>query len=568
MSKKKAAVASGLLTEEQLTVRNTDQFISNFSELSNAGIGVTICRTREPMRAADAIREYAAAANREFRVWTVTHGWELYDNENPDAETQHDKTSEPIPALRKLTDPEAGFAEDSISVMMYPHQFLAKSAMLQQQVKDYARLFVDDSRRLMLVVPPSFKAPEEIEEDVGFVDFDVPSYAERKDSYADLLSMLPDEDAKGNKVDLEPKFSEAEIDQILTTASGMTALEFENAVSRALVKHRPTLPNADINDFVADIMEVKTEVVKRSEILEMMEPGKMSEIGGLEELKAWIATRAKCFTPEARAAGIETPKGIALIGPPGTGKSLGAKAVASELNIPALKLDIGRVFNSLVGESEARIRAALKMVDDMSPCVLMIDEADKAFAGQAGGGHGGDSGVGMRVLGTILTWMQETESRVFMVVTANRVQNLPTEFLRRGRLDEVWSVTTPHEDERLDILRIHLRKRGTDPDTVEGLDEVAASTAGYVPSELEAAVKDARIAAFVNGEDLNGEHITAEIGHIKPISVAHAEDFRQMAEWAETHARPASRYTAPSLPAGETTAPRARQRGRNISLDG
>jgi SpoVK/Ycf46/Vps4 family AAA+-type ATPase len=288
------------------------------------------------------------------------------------------------------------------------------------------------------------------------------------------------------------------------------------------------------------IMRVKTEVVKRSEVLEMMEPGSIEDIGGLENLKAWVRKRAGCFGQAARDFGVEPPKGIALIGPPGTGKSLGAKAIASVLGIPALKFDVSRVFNSLVGSSEARVRSALKMVDMMAPCVLMIDEADKAFAGQAGGGGGGDSGVGMRVLGAILTWMQETKAPVFMVVTANRTAGLPSEFLRKGRLDEIFSVTTPHEGERLDILKIHLRKRGQNPDTVEGLADVAAYSNDYVPAELEAGVKDAIIEAFSTGVPVTGALIKDQISYMTPLKIAFAEDFAAMEKWAKENARPAS----------------------------
>jgi SpoVK/Ycf46/Vps4 family AAA+-type ATPase len=337
----------------------------------------------------------------------------------------------------------------------------------------------------------------------------------------------------------------------------MTAHEFENAVSRALITLRNDLPNVSIDAFCDVVLGLKTEVVKRSEVLEVMPTDNIANIGGLENLKLWIRKRARCFSQEARDYGVETPKGIALIGPPGTGKTAASKAIGSVLGLPLVRFDVGRIFNSLVGESESRVRAALKMVEALAPCVLMIDEADKAFAGQARGGGGGDSGVGMRVLGALLTWMQETKSPVFMVVTANRTQNLPSEFLRRGRLDEVFSVTVPHEGERLEVLRIHLRKRGHNPEGVDNLAAAAERSAGYVSAEIEAAVKDALIEAFTNDVPLTGDLIAAQFGNMVPLSEAFKEDFETMQQWAEQNARPAS------LATGQTQeAPRTRVRAR------
>ncbi len=286
------------------------------------------------------------------------------------------------------------------------------------------------------------------------------------------------------------------------------------------------------------VASVKTEVVRRSEMLELMEAETMSNVGGLDLLKAWVNKRAKAFSDEAKQYGIEPPKGIALIGPPGTGKSLAAKAISSILGLPLIRFDISRVFKSLVGESEGRVRAALKMVDAMSPCVLMIDEVDKALGGSQG--SSGDSGVSSRVLGSILTWMQDTKSPVFVVVTANRTANLPSEFLRRGRLDEVFSVTVPNQKERGDILKIHLRKRGHEPKEVTDLKTAVEASEGYVPAELEGAVKDALIEAYNADLPLTGELIAEQLKSFKPLSQAFAEDFGAMQEWAENNARPAS----------------------------
>lgn len=558
------------LSTEQASARNANTYRRSLAILNQAAIGVVLCRTREPFRAIEALRDFAHGESSDFKVWTISRGWATYNRSNPAEEPTYDNAIEPLAALRAINGVGAqqGFG-NGVFVMMYVHKPLQQNLAMLQTMKEYCRLFPETKKRLVLITTPTWELPEELTDDVVILDFDVPSYAELGETYDKLMASVPQ--AK------RPAFNEDQKDRILSAGAGMTNHEFENAVSRALVTLRAQLPRVEISDFADIVMRVKTEVVKRSEVLEIMETAPMENIGGLEGLKDWVNKRKHCFSQEARDYGVEPPKGIALIGPPGTGKSAASKAIGSVLGLPLIKFDVSRVFNSLVGQSESRVRQALKMVDAMAPCVLMIDEADKAFAGQAGGSGGGDSGVGMRVLGAILTWMQDTKSPVFMVVTANRTAGLPSEFLRRGRLDEIFSVTVPHEDERLEVLKIHLRKRGKNPDEVNDLAVAVQRCAGYVPAEIEAAVKDSIIEAFVQKRPLTGALIAEQFGNMVPLSEAFREQFDQMRLWAEQNARPAS------VPKGGTVAdarPRSRARSggspamptavgpRSLGLDG
>lgn len=521
------------LSVAQSTARNAEQFRRQLTVLHQAAIGVVLCRTREPFRAIESVRDFAFAERIDFKVWTISRGWASYNRLKPEEEAVIDNAIDPLAALKKLASEDT----PNISVMMYPHKPLTQNIAMIQIIKEYCRQFSESRKRLVIVTPPGWDVPAELEDDLVILDFDCPSYSELSSSYQALIT--------GVSEPKRPAFTPDQVDRILAAGAGMTQHEFENAVSRALVSLRGDLPNAKIDTFIDIVAKVKTEVVKRSEVLEMMEPDTIENIGGLENLKAWIRKRARCFSQQARDYGVEPPKGIALVGPPGTGKSASAKAIASVLGLPLIKFDVSRVFNSLVGQSEARVRAALKLVDGMAPCVLMIDEADKAFAGQANGSGGGDSGVGMRVLGAILTWMQETKSPVFLVVTANRTAGLPSEFLRRGRLDEIFSVTVPHDAERAEILKIHLRKRGKNPDEIQDIEAAVERSNGYVPAEIEAAVKDAIIEAYVGGVPLTGSLIAEQLQYMVPLSEAFKEQFDQMRQWAEQNARPAS------LPAGE-----------------
>ena len=289
----------------------------------------------------------------------------------------------------------------------------------------------------------------------------------------------------------------------------------------------------------------------------------MNNVGGLDGLKEWLNARAGCYTQEARDFGIRSPRGCLFAGPPGTGKSLMAKAVAFTMQQPLIRFDVSRVFQSLVGSSEQRVREALKMVDAMSPCVLLVDEVDKAFQSNA---SNSDSGVGTRVLGAILTWLQESTAPVFVVMTANRVDTLPAELTRRGRLDEVFSVNMPSEDERLAILTIHLRKRGKNVDDVANIEAAVARSSGYMGAELEAAVADALIDAFTKDVPLTGDLIVEQLGNMKPLSEAHPEQFAAMSTWAVNNARPANSGEQPP-PRHRTRAPAENNNHSRAGLD-
>lgn len=549
--------ANTSMTSAQAAVRNADRFRDQLAILDSAAVGVVLCRTREPHRAVETIRGLAAAKQVAFKTWNVLTGWETHNLANPDAEPQADGTKDANLALQMIGGVNGGTPfPDGFYAMFYPHFWLKTSAPtipMVQAIKEYCRQFAESKRRLILVTPPGYTLPSELEEDVTILDFDAPSYSELSSIYDTLMRTF------GSKA---PNLSEDDRAKVIAAGAGMSRHEFETALSRAVVTHRTSLPNVDPDALVREVMKVKVEVVKRSEVLEVMSPDNIENIGGLDHLKDWLRKRSRCFGDSAKQFGIEAPKGIALIGPPGTGKSLCAKATAALLGLPLIRFDVSRVFQSLVGQSEERVRAALKMLDAMAPCVAMLDEVDKAFQT----GSGGDSGVSQRVLGLILTHMQESDAPIFWVASANRVNNLPSEFLRRGRLDEVFSVSVPDVTERLEILKIHLRKRGTDPEQIADLQVAADRSEGYVPAEIEAAVKDALIEAFTEGVPITGQLIADQLGNMKPLSVAFADQFAQMQEWAEQNARPASRSTVARNAARVVAAPRPRG-ARATSLD-
>lgn len=544
---------SGVIDKQ---VSNQQEFHKEMLTLYSAGVGVIVVRAKETYRAIEALRQSALAKNLTFKYWELVNGWRSFSPSATDIVDEMCFTSRPDAAIElvgEMKKIENGanddkFPDQSVYAIIYFNGMLDKIPPVAQLLKEYSRRLPTTQKRLVIVAPDSVVIPQEMGGDVAVVDFRPPSYAELAAIYEDIIqhsfpTATPLQKAIHNRV---LSFSYEEKDMIIASAAGMTHSEFETALSCAVVKKLPSskvteLQESDYlsaDDFLASVLKTKTDVVKRSEILELLPADNMSSVGGLENLKEWIAKRKHCFTEEARKYGVDTPKGIALIGIPGAGKSLAAKAIASELNnIPLIKFDVSKVFKSLVGQSENTVRQALKDIEAMAPCVALIDEVDKAF--QTGGGN--DSGVGTRVLGAILTWMQETTAPVFVVVTANRTDNLPSEFLRKGRLDEVFSVTLPTAKEREDIIRIHLKKRGKEYDRITDIEEAVAKSEGYVPAEIEAAVKESVLESFINKVDITGHLIAQQLEHIRPLSVAFAEQFNHMRQWAENNARPANK---------------------------
>lgn len=513
------------MTNAQRSAANAAEFRRKFGILHKASCAVTLCRTKEPFRAIEALKSFAfGETDFGFKYWTVLGGWHTPNKLQPEEPPENDNNADLLGAMRAVNDFGNG-----LYVVFYPHHWIGKVPPLTQIIKDYARALPETRKRVMLLCPPGFTLPVELQDDVTIIDFELPAFSEVREVYSRTMEALPP--AK------RPKFTTDDIDRIIAAGSGMTAHEFEAALTRALVTHRELLPRLPIDTITDEVMAVKVEAVKRTEVLEVLPVENMDSVGGLANLKRWVAQRKKCFSQEAADFGIDPLKGVLLAGPPGTGKSLISKAIAYTLGLPLIKFDVSRVFASLVGQSEERVDQALKMAEAMAPCVLFLDEIDKALGGSHEGG--GDSGVSKRVLGKILTWLQENDKPVFCVFSANRVESLPTELIRRGRLDEIFSVSVPNASERREVLAIHLKKRRQDPVKIDLTAAVDASE-GYVPAEIEAAVKDAIIESFDHGLPVTGESIAAQLRLMTPLSVAFASQFEAMREWAERNARPAN----------------------------
>jgi SpoVK/Ycf46/Vps4 family AAA+-type ATPase len=321
--------------------------------------------------------------------------------------------------------------------------------------------------------------------------------------------------------------------RLIAALRGLTHLEAEKVLTRAMIEDN-ILDARDIAHAVA----AKKQVIQREGVLEYYPVEEsMAEVADMAGLKAWLRTRTSIVRNPTAAAeyGLSFPKGMLLIGVPGCGKSHCARAVAAEWELPLLRMDTGSLYNKFVGETESNFRRAMHAAESVAPCVLFIDELEKAFA--TGGSE--DGGVSQRVLGTFLTWLQERRADVFVVATANDVSKLPPEFLRKGRFDEIFFVDLPDPQSRADIARIHLRKRRQDPDRFD-LALLATATRGFSGAEIEQVIVSALYAAFADTTPLTQDHLLREAAATRPLSVMMAERIDSLRTWATERAVPAN----------------------------
>ncbi len=368
------------------------------------------------------------------------------------------------------------------------------------------------SKKSILITAAAAEIPPELINESVVIDFPLPDLAQLE-AVLDQLRLTPG---------IEIRLSAAGKEKLLQAALGLSASQAQRVFAKCIVR-RGYLSEEDI-DFVS---REKKQIIREIEALEYTDSGESpADVGGLGELKQWLTQREQAFSSEAAEYGLPAPKGIALIGIPGTGKSLTAKMISRLWHMPLLRLDVGALFGSLVGESEERVRRALALVELIAPCILWIDELEKALS------HGGlDSGTSTRVFGTILTWMQEKKAPAFVVATANDITALPPELLRRGRFDEIFFLDLPTEEERKEIFAVHILKRLRLPEAYD-LDRLARAARGYVGSEIEQAVIDGMVTGFnQNRREFTTEDILAALKKQVPISISQRENIERLRDW-------------------------------------
>jgi SpoVK/Ycf46/Vps4 family AAA+-type ATPase len=323
--------------------------------------------------------------------------------------------------------------------------------------------------------------------------------------------------------------------RLVQACLGLTETEAGNAIAKAVVQANGALDGRAVEAVTAE----KQQIIRKSGLLEFYDNSeRMENVGGLDVLKEWLRKRVRAFGEEARAFGLPEPKGILLVGVQGCGKSLVARSVANTWRLPLLRLDVGRLFASLVGSSEENLRQAIRVAESISPVVLWVDEIEKGFSG-VGSSNVSDAGTAARVFGSFITWLQEKQKPVFVIATANDVSQLPPELVRKGRFDEIFFVDLPSPQERVDIWRIHLLKRNRDPKEFD-LGVLAMASEGLSGAEIEQAVIAGLYEAFDRGRPLEMSDLLDVLQDTVPLSRMMDEQIEGLRAWARQRARAAS----------------------------
>lgn len=490
--------------------------------------------TREESRVEQYLVEAAAAANYVPYTWDVAQGPCKIGGEKLPGVGSEDP-AEMFDAIGGRA--EVG-SERSVWIMRDVAPWLRDVSGLRplRTLRNLVRALPGAPReraQAIIVLAASGDLPPELSTTATVIEWPLPDRAEIAEILESSIEALPDE----VRAKALPRGAR---DAAIDATVGLSGEEAQACYAKSLVQTKQIVPTV--------IAAEKKRVIARERVLEYFDPlpAGLDAVGGLENLKAWLVARAAAYSPEARAYGLRAPKGTLLVGISGCGKSLTAKAVATAWGIPLLRLDLGALKSKFVGESEGNLRRALRVIEAMGRCVVWLDEVEKALQGATSGSA--DGGVSADALGAVLSWMQDRQGEAFVMATANDVSQLPPEFLRKGRFDEVWWVDLPDEEERSAVLSAALREYGRSDRDVD-YTAVSAACENFTGAEIAALVPDAMFAAFSDGaREIKTADLLRAAGSVVPLSRTAAEKIAAMRKWAEERARFASKKASRAAP--------------------
>lgn len=474
--------------------------------------------TPEEQRALEEIEALAQEQKKRILVWSATTGLT-----NPALPERADAGKrDPLALLGTILDD----TEACIWVLRDFHPYL-KEPTIVRRLREVA-FGLQSSKKTVVLLGPVLKIPPELEKEITVIDFNLPTEKGLEAMLERLLDTLRKSSAKIN-------LDRRQRTRLLKACLGLTEVEAQNAIAKAIIQANGRLDG----DAVEAVMAEKQQIIRKSGLLEFYaSEEQLASVGGLETLKEWLRKRVRAFGEEARAFGLPEPKGILLVGVQGCGKSLVAKSVANSWRLPLLRLDVGRLFASLVGSSEENLRTAIKVAESIAPVVLWVDEIEKGFSG-VGSSNVSDAGTAARVFGSFITWLQEKKAPVFVIATANSVEHLPPELVRKGRFDEIFFVDLPDLQERLDIWDIHIKKRNRNPADFD-LRTLAMASDGLSGAEIEQAIIAGLYEAFDQGRHLTMEDLLNVLQDTVPLSRMMEEEIGALRLWARQRARRAS----------------------------
>lgn len=480
--------------------------------------------TSEELRVQNLIVEIAQKRQKKVFEWSYSTGVVPAGTSIQSQKHRNAATKDPLMALDQVIEQ----VEPAIFLFKDFHPFLTRNNFaVTRKLKEIA-LHLKNSFKTIVLVSPVLEVPVELEKEITVLNFPLPT----REDLAALLDKIIEDVRQFKQVKIE--LDHAGRERLLQAALGLTLGEAENVFAKIIVKGERLT-----GDDVAEVFSQKQQIIRKSGLLEYYDSEEsFQHVGGLAVLKDWLSKRAITFTDEARAFGLPAPKGILMLGVQGCGKSLCAKAVSSLWQMPLLRFDMGRMFGSLVGSSEENVRRAIAVAESVAPAILWVDEIDKAFAGAQASGST-DGGTTARVVGTFLTWLSEKRSSIFVAATANDISHLPPELLRKGRFDEIFFVDLPLPEERREIFRIHLTRRGRNPDAFD-LEPLVAASKDFSGAEIEEAVISGLYDAFYESRELTTEHVLCSLQQTVPLARTMDEQINRVRSWAEGRARNAS----------------------------
>lgn len=499
-------------------------FQTEIETLIRARYPILYIISSEEMRVQQLVADIAKKRQKKMFEWSYSTGIVPAGTSIQSQKNRNPTTKDPLAALDQVIEQ----VEPAIFIFKDFHPFLTKNNFaVTRKLKEIA-LHLKNSFKTIVLVSPVLEIPTELEKEITVLNYPLPT---REDLSALLDHIIADvKQFKQVKIDLD----EAGRERLLQAALGLTLGEAENVFAKIIVKDE-RLSGNDVNEVFAE----KQQIIRKSGLLEYYATNEsFTNVGGMAVLKEWLDKRAIAFTTEARAFGLPAPKGILMLGVQGCGKSLCAKAVSNLWQLPLLRFDMGRMFGSLVGSSEENVRRAIAVAESIAPAILWVDEIDKAFAGSQGSGST-DGGTTARVFGTFLTWLSEKTAPVFVVATANDISQLPPELLRKGRLDEIFFVDLPSRDERLEVFRIHVTKRGRDVAQFD-LAALADASPNFSGAEIEEAINSALYDAFYAKTELTTQQVLVALAQTVPLAKTMDEQINRLRSWADGRARNAS----------------------------
>jgi SpoVK/Ycf46/Vps4 family AAA+-type ATPase len=526
--------------------------------LLNSSTPIVVMETVEEMRAVRLVRVACSSLNLATFEWSIASGLIRCGNNVGELvpeptrvlasghgangyianATGHDPNDVGAQALYNSKEPAQALS--NLEAMSLEAAFVLKDfhrhmedPVVVRRLRDVGQKF-SANRRTIVITAPSITIPPELGSLVEFLELPLPD-KQRLRQIIDEMSVRV-----GKTRTLKRTLDAAGLDAMANNLRGLTEQEAERAASQAIVTRYGLMP-----ETVTDVLQAKKELLRHSGMLEFITtpendaPENLATVGGLDNLKGWLAQRRGTWEDAARDFGLEPPRGVIILGVQGCGKSMCARAIAGEWKLPLVKFDSAAIFDKYIGETEKRIQKVFRVAEGLAPCVFWIDELEKVFAGSGPDSASVDAGVSSRILAAFLSWMQDRKAPVFVAATCNNVTALPPELIRKGRFDELFFVDLPNQVERKQIFAIHLARRKRIPAEFD-LNRVATAAKGYSGVEIDAAVQTALYAAFSSKQTVSTQGLLQALKATVPLSITRSEEIQALRTWAKQRAVPAS----------------------------